>query len=314
MDFSKDITGFLPPAIAKLFRDDAALKDLLIVLAEMDKAVNVARKNPAADKKLQEAFNDVAGLTPVLKTLLEKKGKVSFGDVPRYMGLLKNKDKYEALGDTFSDAFKAGDPVVIAMTQSMIANETFMAALKRVGPKLLPPEVQPLLQDKTIAADMLIIVAEMEAALAVACKSPETDKSLQEAFNDVAKASGIVRAYLDTGSVAPALITELALNVDKYRQSGQTLSDSYDAGNPVVITLAESLKKNEKILGAIKRTVPKAHGTLFKLEMGADGQGYAVELLSGNFTKFPLEKADYEEIKSAIAAAKNQPKPKGPSV
>ncbi len=314
---TKDITGMLPPELAKLLRDDDAVRDMLTILAEAQPALDAARKNPATDKSLRDAFNEVSGLLPLVKSIVEKKGKVSLGDAMRLGSLAMNQAKYKALGETLTDAFKAGDPAIVGLAQSMVENKKLIDAAKRVAPKVLPPQVQPLVQDKAVAADFLVVLTEVEKAVDAARKDPATDKSLTEAFNDVAAITAIVHTYLNTGSVSPDLMMELSLNLDKYKKSGETLSAAYDAGDATVIKLAQTIKKNENVLGALKRVVPKTHGTLFRLEQDADGQGYAVELLSGNAMKFPLDKADYEEIRSALAPAKNIPKtdpPKGPSV
>jgi hypothetical protein len=311
MGFSKDITGMLPPPLAKLLRDDAAVNDMLVILGETQKILALVQKNPGSNPQLKTALADIAGVLPLVKTILEKKGNVSFTDAPKIISAFMNKEKYEAAGEVIADAFKAGDPAAIGFAQTLVSNQAILDAAKRVGPKLLPPAVQPLLQDKAIAADMFVVLGELELALDAAKKNPAVEKSLREAFNDVATAAAAVHTTLETGAISPALITQFALNAEKYRKSGQVLSDSFEAKDPAIEGFAQSLRKNEKI-GALKRVVPKTHGVLFKLEQDASGQGYAVELLSGNGVKFPLDKADFDEIKAALKGA---PKPfKGPGV
>lgn len=319
MGFGKDITGYLPPQMKELFKDDAAVKDMLTIIAEIQPALDTARKDPAADAELRENLDAVSNLLSLGKSVVEKKGKVGLGDVGRIMPILSNPGKYRALFENLSVSLQEGEPALIGFAKDLAGNTKLIEAVDRVWPKTLPPEQKELLEDPEIRKELLICLGEMERAVDGVRKDAKTEKSLKEAFNDAASITSVARTYLEKGSFASIpsdTMVELALNIPKLSKVGQTLTEAFEAKNPTIVELQKSMRGNQASVDALKRIVPKTHGKLFLLEEDATGQGYAVELVSGGKMKFPLERVDYEEIKSALEG-KPAPKQKpgqGPKV
>jgi hypothetical protein len=235
------------------------------------------------------------------------------------MPILSNAKKYQTLFEDLSLSLQAGEPALIGFAKDLATNTRLIEAVDRVWPKTLPVEQQKLLEDAEIRKDLAVCLTEMEKAVDVVRKDAKTEESLKDAFNDVATLTSVAHAYLEKGtigSIPSETMANLALNIGKLSKSGQTLSDAFKAENPTIVSLQKSMRENETSVAALKRIVPKTHGVLFLLEEGADGQCYAIELVSGTKLKFALEKVDFDEIKSAVDG-KPAPKQKpgqGPSV
>jgi hypothetical protein len=311
------------PRVQDALENPAINAQLLILLGELQPAIEAAAKNSSANKPLQEAFNDVAAMLPPIRKLVEKKGEIGFMDTKKYIGLGKDVIfKKEKISEAFVEAFDAGDPAIIGLAQSLTGNKKFLGSLDTLG-KVLPGFISPqaqqilvLVEDKAIRSDLAIIVAELQKSVNAASKDPATDEKLKEAFLGVDTSISAFSAYLKNLSlldVPQSLMMDFVTNQKQYAKGGEVLAEAFKAKDPAVVNLAESLRANENALAALKRIVPKTHGNLFRLEKDADGQGYAVELVSGKGIKFALEKADFDEIRSALDAApapKNQPSPK----
>jgi len=111
--------------------DKEIRRDLDIVLSAAAPLFEAAGKNPAADKNLQEIFNDVASVIPFGRKTLEK-GVVPVRDItdllPNFLRLTKN-------GSVLETAVQNKDPVVNDILTSLLKNNDAQAALERIFAK-----------------------------------------------------------------------------------------------------------------------------------------------------------------------------------
>lgn len=182
--------------------------------------------------------------------------------------------------------------------------------------KLLPekiqsliPQIEQLLEDKAIVDDLLIVAEQLEKEIDAAAKNPAADKKLKNAFNDAAWVVSSGKNYLKDGSLSMLTITKLVASKGRIKDNFHMLHDSFRAKQSVSVAFSEAVKKNTTFSAAIKRLVSKTNGKLFRLEEGENGEGYAVELLTGNEMKVLIEKADYEEIKKHFIDQQTPPAP-----
>lgn len=182
--------------------------------------------------------------------------------------------------------------------------------------KLLPekiqsliPQIEQLLRDKSIVADLLIVTEEIEKEINAAVKNPATDKKLKNAFNDAAWITSTGKTYLKNGNLSILTVTKLATSKGSIKKSFQTLHESFKTQQPVTIAFSEAVKKNTAFSAAIKRLVSRTNGKIFRLEDGENGQGYAIELVTGKEIKVLIEKVDYAEIKKTLFDQKTPPTP-----
>lgn len=109
--------------VGRLIKSDKEISDSLqTFLAEAEGQVKAAANNPAADSKLREAFNNVAGLFPVANHFA-RAGELSIGDVTT---LVANTLKYKKSIDVLTEAANAGNPVVLALVESMQTNKSLI--------------------------------------------------------------------------------------------------------------------------------------------------------------------------------------------
>lgn len=135
MDLISFLAKFLSPETQKVvsillpfLKDKEIANDLDIVLTEIEKTLAASSKNPKADRRLRDAFNDVAHLSSVGKSYL-KEGKISFLTAAKLAG---NKGRFKDSSRILHDAFVAQQPDTVAFTQSLKTNEAFYNAVKRL--------------------------------------------------------------------------------------------------------------------------------------------------------------------------------------
>ena len=133
-----DIMGFikfLPAELQKAFTQTLALfqekniaPDLDIVMTEIEKTLSLTAKNPALDKKLRHAFNDVANLTSIGKDVL-KDQKISMLTTAK---LASNRSRFKESLHAFREAADRDDPAVVALAETLKKNDKFYDAVKRL--------------------------------------------------------------------------------------------------------------------------------------------------------------------------------------
>ena len=136
MDMMSFMAKFLSPETQKalsqvlpLLQEKEIADDLGIVLTEIEKTLAASSKNPAAaDKRLRDAFNDVADLSSVGKTYL-RDGKISIFTAAK---LASNKSRFKDSSRILRDAFNAQHPDTTAFSQCLRANDAFYNAVKRL--------------------------------------------------------------------------------------------------------------------------------------------------------------------------------------
>jgi hypothetical protein len=114
--------------VLPLLKEKEITDDLNIVLTEIEKMLAASSKNPKTDKRLREAFNDVAQLSSVGKSYL-KDGKISFLTAAK---LAANKGRFKDSSRILRDAFNAQQPDTLAFTQALKTNDAFNNAVKRL--------------------------------------------------------------------------------------------------------------------------------------------------------------------------------------
>jgi hypothetical protein len=135
MDIVNFIAKFLPPEAQKaltqalaMAHEEGIARDIDIALTEVEKELSAAAKNPAADKKLRNAFNDAASLSSIGQDYLND-GKISMFTS---MKLASQKGRFKDSFKTLHDAFNAQQPAALALTESLRKNDTFYSAIKRL--------------------------------------------------------------------------------------------------------------------------------------------------------------------------------------
>ncbi|MCE9508399.1 MAG: hypothetical protein K8R48_08855 [Alphaproteobacteria bacterium] len=135
MDMITFFAKFLSPETQKVvslllpfLKDKEVAGDLNIVLTEIEKALAASSKNPKTDKRLKEAFNDVAQLSSVGKAYL-KDGKISIFTAAK---LASNKGRFKDSSRILHDAFVAQQPDTVAFSQTLKTNDAFYNAVKRL--------------------------------------------------------------------------------------------------------------------------------------------------------------------------------------
>lgn len=171
------------------------------------------------------------------------------------------------------------------------------------------PQIEKLLEDDAVVSDLIIVFEEMEKGLDVTSRLPAADKKLKNAFNDAATIASVGKNYLKDGKVSMMTMAKLASGKNRMKDNMAFLANSFKEKQPVTLAFANAMKGNTTFSEAIKRLVVRTHGSMFCLEAGENGQGYAVELLTGQSMRVPLEKEDYAELQKAIYGQPNPPTP-----
>lgn len=313
MKLSKNVPDWAPEPystlIATLLNDDAAVKDLQTVLQGFKKSLNAARANPATPPRLRDVFNDVADVMPVAETVLQRKGKLSFVDVAKAGAtVLPKMSGLQEARHVLMRAMIDKDPAAVQVIQSTLQDPAVAEALRRLVPKVMPPEIQVLLKDKETAKDVGVILSAAEKELEAARKNPAAGAQVKEAFDDISFAIAGMRAYIETGDVSSELIMSVGLNLHKYMQSAETLQKAYESGDPAVMGPAQAFGDNEDMRQAFRRIVPKVDGSLIKREKAANGDVYGVVYIFGKPSglSFKLDDIHQKQFR------KNNKPPKGP--
>jgi hypothetical protein len=177
----------------------------------------------------------------------------------------------------------------------------------------IPEQVPKALANKEIARDLNVILSEAAPLFDAAAKSPATDASLKSVFNDVAAVLPAVSTYLRDGKLSLSTGLQIGPTFLRLSKANKTMKDAFNKPDPAISVILDSLLGNTKVQEALTRILTKPEGKgLFLLEEGADGQGYAVEQLSGSNLKFPLTKENYATIKAIFTAANTNNKPQPP--
>ncbi|MBI3442017.1 MAG: hypothetical protein HY052_09515 [Proteobacteria bacterium] len=183
--------------------------------------------------------------------------------------------------------------------------------------KLLPAKIQAflpllheILKDQSVVDDLVIALTEVEKEISKVSNNPAIDKGLKEAFNDAALVASAGKTYIKDRKIPMMAGAKLVASKGRITDNMRTLGAAFKARQPACVAFSESLKQNAAFSSSVKRLVEKKNGELFRLEDGENGQGYAVELITGNSVKILLEKNDYEEIKKTFIDKKDSPAPK----
>jgi hypothetical protein len=139
------IDQFLPKEIKdilnKIFADEAACKDLDIVLSAVGPLFDRAGKDPATNASLKGTFNDVASVLPVFANSMKKrKLAISVFDMPKVGGTMMRLGKPES-EPKLKEIFNGNGPEITKINASLLQNDNVQFALERILKKPLGQEL-----------------------------------------------------------------------------------------------------------------------------------------------------------------------------
>ena len=188
--------------------------------------------------------------------------------------------------------------------QNLKMATTALQALNKVG-KIVK-------SDEEVREDLKAFLAEADDQLKVAANNTG-DASIREAFNNIAGLLPVANQFARDGSLSLPSILDIISNRGKYERGGDLLGKAYEAGNPTVTELVDSITRSKHLL----KLAAKTNGVLFRAEDGPNGEGIVNILLpiEGILPgKLSLCATDYAEFKVFMVEANKPQPPKGPSL
>ena len=185
--------------------------------------------------------------------------------------------------------------------------QTAMAALKVVN------QAGDLIKsDKELSNDLQTFLTEVGGQLKTAEAHPAANASLKEAFNNVAGLLPVGQQFAREGKLPVAPLIGIFTQRAKYEKSIDTLGKAFEANNPAVTGLVESIIASK----SLKRLADKTNGTVFSVQDGPNGTG--IVNINEKFcipgilpSRLFLCKRDHDELKAFLKADGGPTPPKG---
>jgi len=164
--------------------------------------------------------------------------------------------------------------------------------------------------DKEVSDALQTFVAEAGDELKAAAASDAADAGLKEAFNNVASLLPLAQQFAREGKLSISPMIGVFTNAGKYEKSINTLTEAFNANNPAVIGLVDSITSSKSLI----KLAAKTNGSVFSVQDGPDGTGVVNVLFSvpGIPERFSLCQADYAELKAFLKAGEGPQPPKNP--